>query len=107
VFQWGGLLTWQTDVAGSDSAADTNLLALQPFYFFQLGKGLYFRGAPIWSFNLETDDYHVPLSLGVGKVVKLGNIVYNFVLEPQFTILDRGPAQPEFQLYMAVKMQFN
>ena len=24
----------------------------------------------------------------------------------QFTILDRGPAQPELQLYFAVKVQF-
>jgi hypothetical protein len=105
-FQWGGLLTWQTDVGGSGSAPDTNSLALQPFYFFQLGKGLYFRGAPIWSFNLETNDYHVPLSLGLGKILKRGEMVYNFIVEPQFTILDRGPAQPELQLYMAVKVQF-
>ena len=104
--QWGGLLTWQTDVAGDDARPDTSVLALQPFYFFQLGNGLYLRGAPIAVFNLETSDYHVPVGLGVGKVFASGNIVYNIFIEPQFTILDRGPGQPEFQLFMGVNMQF-
>lgn len=106
MFQWGGLVTWQTDVAGDDDRADTNLLAVQPFYFFQLGNGYYFRGAPIWAFNLETDDYHVPVGLGFGKVLKSGSTVYNFFIEPQFTVLDRGVGQPELQLYMALNMQF-
>ena len=105
-FQWGGLLTWQTDVGGSGSAPDTEFLAVQPFYLFQLGKGLYLRGAPIWAFNLESNDYHVPVGLGLGKVVSHGNTVYNFFAEPQFTILDRGPGQPEFQFYVALNMQF-
>ena len=105
-FQWGGLLTWQTDIGGKNSAPDTEQLAVQPFYLFQLGKGLYFRGAPIWAFNLETNDYHVPVGLGLGKVVKQGDTVYNFFIEPQFTILDRGPGQPELQWYFALNMQF-
>ena len=104
--QWGGLVSWQTDVAGSDSAPDTSTLLIQPFYFFQLGKGYYFRGAAVSNFNLETNDYHVPLGLGLGRVVKHGNTVYNFIVEPQFTILSSGPAQPELQLYFAVKLQF-
>jgi hypothetical protein len=35
-----------------------------------------------------------------------GNTVYNFFVKPQFTILDRGPGQPELQVYMALNMQF-
>jgi hypothetical protein len=105
-FQWGGLVTWQTDFAGDDDRPDTSLLAVQPFYFFQLGDGLYLRGAPIWAFDLESDSYHVPLGLGVGKVVTTETTVYNFFVEPQFTILSRGPGQPEVQLLMAVNIQF-
>lgn len=105
-FQWGGLLTWRKSFAGDDDRADKNVIAAQPFYFFQLGKGLYFRGAPIWVFNLETNDYHVPVGLGIGKVMPKGNTVFNFFIEPQYTILDRGPAQPEMQWYMALNMQF-
>ena len=105
-FQWGGLVNWQASIGGDDDKPDTNFLAIQPFYFFQLGKGYYFRGAPVFAFNLETDNYHVPIGLGIGKVVPHGNAVYNFFIEPQFTILDRGPGQPELQWYFALNMQF-
>jgi hypothetical protein len=104
--QWGGLVTWQTDVGGSGNASDTSFLAVQPFYFFQLGKGRYIRGAPIWAFDLENDSYNVPVGLGVGQVMIHGDTVFNFFIEPQFTILDRGPAQPELQILVAVNMQF-
>jgi len=105
-FQWGGLLTYRTDVAGSSNRADTSVLAAQPFYFFQLGKGNYVRGAPTWVFDLENDTYHVPIGLGFGKVVPTEKVVFNFFIEPQFTILSKGAGQPDFQLFMAVNMQF-
>jgi hypothetical protein len=104
--QYGGLITWQASFAGEDTRADTNLLAVQPFYFFQAGAGLYFRGAPIWVFDLENDRYHVPLGLGVGKVIPAGNIIYNCFVETQYTILDDGAGQPETQLFLGVNMQF-
>jgi len=78
-FQWGGLITWQTDIAGDIDREDTNILAMQPFYFFQLGKGLYFRGAPIWLYNLEQNTYNMPIGLGIGQVVSSGNTVFNFL----------------------------
>jgi hypothetical protein len=106
LFQWGGLVTWQTDFAGDDDRPGTNLLALQPFYFLQLGKGLYVRGAPILVFDLENDTYHVPVGLGIGQVIPTENVVFNVFIEPQFTILDRGAAQPELQLFVGFNMQF-
>jgi hypothetical protein len=105
-FQWGGLVTWQTDFAGDDDRPSTNLLALQPFYFVQLGKGVYARGAPIAVFNLEADTYHVPVGLGLGKVVPTPSVVFNMFIEPQFTILDRGAGQPELQIFVGFNMQF-
>ena len=105
-FQWGGLVTWQTDFAGDDDRPGTNLLALQPFYFLQLGKGLYVRGAPIFVFDLENDTYHVPVGFGIGRVIPTPKVVYNIFIEPQFTILDRGAGQPEAQLFVGFNMQF-
>ena len=105
-FQWGGLLTYRTDVGGDSDRADTSVLAAQPFYFFQLGGGNYLRGAPIWVFDIENDTYHVPIGLGFGKVFKQGGTVFNTFIEPQFTILDKGPGQPQFQLFMGFNMQF-
>ena len=106
LFQWGGLVTYRTDFAGDDDRADTSVLAAQPFYFLQLGGGNYLRGAPIWVFDLENDSYHVPIGLGIGRVIPTKRVVFNVFIEPQFTILDKGPGQPEFQLFMGFNMQF-
>jgi hypothetical protein len=105
-FQWGGLLTYRTDIAGSSSRPDTSVLAAQPFYFFQLGKGKYVRGAPIWVFDLENDTYHVPVALGIGQVIPTEKVVFNMFIEPQFTILSKGDGQPELQVFVGLNMQF-
>jgi hypothetical protein len=105
-YQWGGLVTWQTDFAGDDDRPGTNVLAVQPFYFIQLGKGLYVRSSAIMVFNLETHSYNVPVGLGLGKVVPTGGAVFNIFVEPQFTILDRGAGQPELQVFVGLNTQF-
>lgn len=107
LFQWGGLVTYRTDVGGDSDRASTSLLATQPFYFVQMGGGYYLRGAPIWAFDLENDTYHVPVGLGLGRVFKSGDIVFNAFAEPQFTILSKGEGQPQFQLFVGFNMQFN
>lgn len=105
-FQYGYLLSWQHSFAGEDERADVNLAALQPFAFYQLGGGNYLRGAPIWAYNLENDNYSMPLGVGIGRVVKKDATVYNFFVEPQFSVADRGPGQPEWQIYFGLNMQF-
>ncbi len=104
--QYGYLLTWQHSFAGKDSRADVNVGAFQPFAMYQLGGGTYLRAAPIWVYNFESDNYSVPLGLGIGQVVKKGKTVFNFFVEPQFSVLDHGPGQPQWQIYFAVNMQF-
>ncbi len=102
LFQWGGLITWQTDVAGS---GDSNLAVVQPFGMFQLGDGLYLRSTGVWVFNLETNNYAVPVGFGVGKIIKSGSTVFNFYVEPQVTILSDGPGQPDFQVFIGFNIQ--
>ena len=46
------------------------------------------------------------VGLGIGKVIRQGKTVYNFFVEPQFSVADRGPGQPEWQIYFALNMQF-
>ena len=106
LFQWGGLVTYRTDFAGDDDRPGTSLLAAQPFYFLQLGGGNYLRGAPIWVFDLKNDTYHVPLGLGFGRVIPTERTVFNVFIEPQFTILDKGDGQPQFQVFVGFNMQF-
>lgn len=104
--QWGGLVTWQADFAGPSNRPGTNVLAVQPFYFVQLGKGLYVRSTAVMAFNLENGSYSVPVGLGIGQVVPAGKTVFNVFVEPQFTVLSHGPGQPEFQVFVGFNMQF-
>jgi hypothetical protein len=105
-FQYGYLLSWQHSFAGDGDRDDVNAAALQPFAFYQLGGGTYLRAAPIWVYNLENDDYSVPLGIGIGQVIKKGKTVYNFFVEPQFSVADSGPGQPEWQVFFALNLQF-
>jgi hypothetical protein len=105
-FQYGYLLSWQDSFAGKSNRVDSNFAAFQPFAFYQLGGGHYLRAAPIWVYNLQNDNYSMPLGIGYGKVIKRKNTVYNFFVEPQFSVADRGPGQPEWQVYFALNMQF-
>lgn len=104
--QWGGLVTWQKDFAGDDARSPVNVLAVQPFYFFQLGGGLYVRGSAVAVFDIENDKYNVPVGLGIGKVVPTSKAVFNLFIEPQYTVLSRGAGQPELQIFIGVNTQF-
>jgi hypothetical protein len=105
-FQYGYLLTWQASFAGESDRSDVNVAAFQYFAFYQLGGGTYLRSAPIWVYNLENDNYSVPLGAGIGQIIKRGKTVYNFFVEPQFSVADDGPGQPEWQIFFALNLQF-
>ncbi|NJN28683.1 MAG: hypothetical protein HC819_23245 [Cyclobacteriaceae bacterium] len=103
--QIGSLITWQASVAGDDSRSNTNLGAFQPFYIWQLGKGTYLRGVPTWAFDFEKEAYSVPFALGIGKVIKVDNTVFNMYVEPQYSVYIKG-AQPIFQILTGINLQF-
>ncbi len=105
VFQYGGLLTWQASFAGDSDRNSTNMAAVQPFFMCQLGKGTYLRHVPIWAFDIENKSYHIPMGLGIGKVVKVNNTVFDLFLEPQYTVLSKG-TQPQLQFYAGINLQF-
>jgi hypothetical protein len=105
-FQYGYLLTWQASFAGDSDRSDVNTGAFQPFAFYQLGKGLYLRSAPIWVYDFDNDSYSVPLGLGIGQVIPRGKTVFNIFIEPQISVLDHGPGQPQWQIFAGFNMQF-
>ena len=86
---------------------DTSVLAVQIFGMWQIGGGTYLRSAPISTFDLKSGDYSVPFGLGIGKVTKVDNIVFNLFIEPQFTFLHQGTGQPALQIFIGLNMQFN
>ena len=105
-FQYGYLLSWQHSFAGSSTRETVNIAAFQPFAFYQLGGGTYLRAAPIWAYNLDNDSYSVPLGIGIGQVIKRGKTVFNMFIEPQWSVADKGPGQPKWQVFMGLNMQF-
>ena len=104
--QWGGLVTWQASFAGPSSRPGTNVLAVQPFFFVQMGKGVYARSTAVMGFDLKNGTYAVPVGLGIGKVVPTKSAVFNVFVEPQFTVLSRGARQPELQVFVGFNTQF-
>ncbi len=105
-FQYGYLATYQHSFAGDSGRDDLNVGAFQPFGFFQLGEGWYLRAAPVWTYNFDNNDYSVPVGVGAGKVIRLGDTVFNLFVEPQYSVLDEGPGFPEWQVFFSVNMQF-
>jgi hypothetical protein len=102
VVQWGGLVTWQTSVSGTD---DVNLSIVQPLLFIQMGKGAYLRSSGAMTFDIENSQYYIPVGFGIGKVVKSGRSVFNMWLEPQFTIVHDGEGYPAFQIFAGLNLQ--
>lgn len=105
-FQYGYLLTWQASFAGDDDRGDVNVGAFQPFLFYQLGHGLYLRSAPIWVYDFDKSTYGVPLGIGIGKVIPTNAVVYNVFIEPQWSVADKGPGYPKWQVLLGFNMQF-
>ncbi|WP_299922349.1 hypothetical protein [uncultured Pelagimonas sp.] len=106
-FQYGYLLTYRAGVGGAPKGRDNaSFGAFQPFWFYQIKDGWYTGGAPIWTYDFNSDNYNIPFGLRIGKVHKFNNTTANFFLEPQWSLASRGDGQAEFQLYAAINLQF-
>jgi len=108
VIQYGMLLQWQISFADTDKkeATDVSMLTPQIFAMWQLGAGTYLRSTGVWSFDLESGNYNIPLGLGIGKVVKAGGTIFNLFGEPQFSVLSKGIGQSKFQIFIGFNTQF-
>ena len=105
-FQYGYLLTYSHSFAGDSSRDTVNFGAFQPVMMLQLGGGTYLRSASIWTRDFEHDTYTIPLSLGIGQVVKHGKTAYNVFIEPQYSVADKGDGIAKWQVFTALNMQF-
>jgi hypothetical protein len=102
----GGLVTWQHSFAKDGGRRDQNNLQAQPLLFYNLPHGFYLRSAAIWTFDLHTGDWFIPIGAGAGKVWKLaGGTTLNLFVEPQDTVVSSGVA-PRLQIFAGLNMQF-
>lgn len=104
--QMGTLLQWQASFAGDEERPDVSLLTPQIFFIWQAGGGTYLRSTGIWSFDLESGNYNIPLGLGIGQVIKSGKTVFNIFAEPQFSVAASGAGQPKTQVFIGFNTQF-
>jgi len=105
-FQYGYLAIYRSGVGDTNGRDRVSLFAGQPFAFIQMGNGWYTGAAPVWTYDFESGDYSIPLGARIGKVWKSGGTVFNAFAEPQFSILDDGPGQPDWQIFFGFNMQF-
>jgi hypothetical protein len=94
----GALVQWATDVAGEDDRDDVSFLQVQPIFTHNIGGAWYLRSTATWGINWDSGDYYVPIGAGIGKVMRSGKTLFNFYVEPQFTIVHDGDGQPEITL---------
>lgn len=72
----------------------------------QLGKGIYLRNSLAFAFDLENGNSVIPLGMGVGKILRMNEIVFNIFGETQFTVWKDGNNMPKTQLFLGINMQF-
>jgi hypothetical protein len=101
----GALVQWQTSFAGDKDRASVNTVSAQPVLIRNLENGWYLRSSATWSFNLKTDDYFIPVGLGVGKVFKASTGSYNAFFEPQWTVAHEGNGLPRFTAFLGLSFQ--
>lgn len=103
----GVLTTYQASVAGDKDRADVSQLGFQPVLILNAGNGLYFRSAgATWTFDFEGDRCAIPFALGVGKIFKVGSMMVNTFVEPQFMLYSKGVGQPAFQCFFGMNLQW-
>lgn len=103
----GGLLQVQASFAGDKDRSHVASATLQPFFIHNLPEGYYVRSTGVWTYNLRTNDYFIPLGLGLGKVWKDGKTTFNLFAEPQWTVAHDGAGLPRFSAFVGLNMTFD
>jgi hypothetical protein len=102
---WGlvaGLASWQQAL---DGTAET--LTFQPLLFYNLADGYYLRSSGIMTVDLSRRTTVLPVGLGRGRVVESRDgRVFNFFVEPQYSVVQTGTGVPAFQIYLGFNVQF-
>ena len=103
----GGLATYQQSFAGDNDRKDVKSLEFQPFVFYNLKEGFYLQSTASWFFNLESDNWSIPVGLGLGKMFHLTNDVkMNVFVEPQVTVASKGTG-PDWRLFAGVNFSYS
>lgn len=102
----GGLVQWQHSFAGQSQRETVHTATLQPFIIRNLPQGWYLRSTGTWTFDLQKNNYYIPLGLGVGKAWRVGKDIFNAFVEPQWTVAHKGEGVPQFTVFAGLNITF-
>lgn len=102
----GGLVQWQHSFAGQSQRDTVHTATLQPFLIRNLPQGWYLRSTGTWTFDLQKDNYYIPVGLGAGKAWRVGKNIFNAFVEPQWTVAHKGAGLPQFTVYAGLNITF-
>ncbi|MGO9380069.1 MAG: hypothetical protein ACLP29_16175 [Dissulfurispiraceae bacterium] len=90
---------------GDPHRANVNVMILQPFLSYQLGKGWFVRSQPQMFFDWETNKQILPLDLGVGRVFKIGRQNVSCFVEAFRNVSSDGPT-PKYGVTFGVQLLY-
>lgn len=102
----GALVQWQHSFAGQNARDTVHTATFQPFLIRNLPQGWYLRSTATWTFDLQKNDYYIPLGLGAGKAWRVGKNIFNVFAEPQWTVAHKGEGLPQFTLFAGLNITF-
>ena len=91
--------------AGDPNRSTANALYLQPFITYQLDRGWFIRSQPQMIFDWETGKQLLPLSLGFGRVFKIGRQQVSCFFEAAWNVSHDGPA-PRYALEFGLSLLY-
>lgn len=102
----GGLVQWQHSFAGQTGRQTVHSATLQPVIIRNLPQGWYLRSTGIWSFDLQRNEYYIPVGAGAGRAWRSGKTIFNMFVEPQWTVAHKGENLPQFTIFAGFNMTF-
>lgn len=102
----GALVEWQHSFAGQNNRDTVHSATFQPFLIRNLPQGWYVRSTATWTFDLQKNNYYIPIGLGAGKAWRMGKNIVNVFAEPQWTVAHKGEGLPQFTVFAGVNITF-
>ena len=103
-FEWGAigaLITHQWRVGGNDPNP-TSVTGGQYFYTVNLKKGWRINGAPVYSYNHQTEDWTFPIAAGVSKTTMIAGRPWNLNMQYMHYFESPDVFGPKHQLRLVI-----